>query len=63
MADEGSFGALKSSLDIGDIVGAVGTMKRTEKGAGPTHCPPVSMPTRVERAGIFERCRGAVGGC
>ena len=63
MEGEGSFAALKSSLDVGDIVGAIGTMKRTEKGAGFTHLPSFSMPALVEEAGKFERCRGAVSGC
>ncbi|GJP49814.1 hypothetical protein CLOM_g8981 [Closterium sp. NIES-68] len=31
-AEEGSFAFLKSTLDVGDIVGATGTIKRTERG-------------------------------
>ncbi|CAI5993762.1 unnamed protein product [Closterium sp. NIES-65] len=31
-AEEGSFAFLKSILDVGDIVGATGTIKRTERG-------------------------------
>ena len=34
MLPEGKYGQLKAFLDIGDIIGASGSMKRTEKGKG-----------------------------
>ena len=32
MLPEGKYGQLKTFLDVGDIIGASGSMKRTEKG-------------------------------